>query len=119
MGHHPFLFSYSTPDSAFTIDALKPILIMSWDPLLISSVYDNRALHLASTQAQSLGLPLIVLFVITPKEYRAHDRSPRKVDFVLRNLRVVKVSRAVGITCRTSIGIRWDGVANGSLILGT
>lgn len=38
-----------------------------------------------------MEVPLIVLFVISPQDYVAHDRGPRKVDFVLRNLKSLKV----------------------------
>ena len=54
-------------------------------------VVDNRALSQASERAQELELPLIVLFVISPQDYVAHDRGPRRVDFVLRNLKWIKV----------------------------
>ena len=56
-------------------------------------VVDNRALSQASKRAREVGVPLIVLFVISPQDYVAHDRGPRKIDFVLRNLESVKVCR--------------------------
>lgn len=56
------------------------------------SVSDNRALHQASEQAKSDDVPLLVLFTISPQDYAAHDRSPRRVDFTLRNLRCLQVS---------------------------
>lgn len=55
------------------------------------SVQDNRALSQASSQAAKDGIPLLVLFVISPQDYVAHDRSARRVDFTLRNLSVLKV----------------------------
>lgn len=61
-------------------------------PLLALSVRDNRALSLASAHAQKHSIPLVVLFTIVPAEYKAHDRSKRRVDFVLRNLRSVQQS---------------------------
>lgn len=45
----------------------------------------------ASEKAKELGVPLIALFVISPGDYRMHDRSTRRIDFMLRNLRYLKV----------------------------
>lgn len=59
---------------------------------MLSEVFDNRALALASTKAHGAGVPLIVLFIISPDDYRAHDRSSRRIDFTLRNLKLLKVS---------------------------
>jgi len=56
-----------------------------------SPVKDNKALSMASERAQKDGVPLIALFVISPQDYAAHDRSARRIDFVLRNLRSVQV----------------------------
>lgn len=56
-------------------------------------VSDNRALSLASQQAKNDGIPLVVLFALSPQDYVAHDRSPRRIDFTLRNLALMKVSR--------------------------
>ena len=39
-------------------------------------------------------IPLIVLFIISPQDYIAHDRSARRVDFTLRNLAIIKRSLA-------------------------
>lgn len=52
---------------------------------------DNKALNRASKQAQQDNIPLIALFVVSPQDYIAHDRSPRKIDFTLRNLAVLRV----------------------------
>lgn len=54
-------------------------------------VEDNTALALASAKAEELGLPLVWLFVLSPGDYKWHDRSTKKIDFMLRNLRVLKV----------------------------
>lgn len=54
-------------------------------------VVDNRALSQASKRARDIEVPLIVLFVISPQDYVAHDRGPRRIDFVLRNLKSIKV----------------------------
>lgn len=48
---------------------------------------DNRALAAASAKAQSLGVPLIWLVILSPGDYKMHDRAPRRIDFFLRNLR--------------------------------
>ena len=59
---------------------------------MLCAVYDNRALSQASEQAQKDGIPLIVLFIISPQDYIAHDRGARRIDFMLRNLRTLKVA---------------------------
>ena len=61
---------------------------------LFQLVEDNRALAQASAQAVKDKVPLIVLFVISPQDYIAHDRSARRIDFTLRNLAVIKASLA-------------------------
>ncbi|KAF9569316.1 hypothetical protein CPC08DRAFT_623471 [Agrocybe pediades] len=55
---------------------------------------DNKALSQASAQARKDNVPLLALFVISPQDYVAHDRSPRRIDFVLRNLVSLKQSLA-------------------------
>ncbi|PPQ99040.1 hypothetical protein CVT24_003600 [Panaeolus cyanescens] len=57
---------------------------------LRGEVRDNRALARASEKAVQDNVPLIVLFVIVPQDYVAHDRSARRIDFTLRNLRSLK-----------------------------
>lgn len=59
-------------------------------------VVDNRALALASKHAVAYSIPLLVLFLISPQDYVAHDRSPRRIDFALRNLRILQV-RAIAL----------------------
>jgi deoxyribodipyrimidine photo-lyase len=56
-------------------------------------VEDNTALSQASDKAKQLGVPVVALFVISPGDYRMHDRSARRIDFMLRNLRHLKVGR--------------------------
>lgn len=58
---------------------------------LTLSVEDNTALHLASECAKKLGVPLIWVFAFSPGDYKWHDRSPRRIDFMLRNLQWLKV----------------------------
>ena len=57
----------------------------------LPAVVDNRALSAASEQAVQNKIPLIVLFLLSPQDYIAHDRSKRRIDFVLRNLAEIKV----------------------------
>ncbi|KAJ7283527.1 DNA photolyase, FAD-binding/Cryptochrome [Mycena rebaudengoi] len=57
-------------------------------------VTDNRALSLASTHAKKDGIPLVVLFLFSPQDYIAHDRGARRIDFMLRNLVLIKSSLA-------------------------
>ncbi|KZV76131.1 hypothetical protein PENSPDRAFT_741498 [Peniophora sp. CONT] len=64
--------------------------VVYWMKMEDIRVYDNRALAAASEQAQKDGISLVVLFTISPQDYVAHDRSPRRIDFMLRNLRDVK-----------------------------
>lgn len=47
---------------------------------------DNRALALASQRAEQLNQPLVVFTVLSPADYAAHDRSARRIDFILRAL---------------------------------
>ncbi|WP_160285831.1 deoxyribodipyrimidine photo-lyase [Pseudomonas knackmussii] len=46
---------------------------------------DNSALYAAAEQG-----PVIALYLLSPEQWRAHDDSPNKVDFWLRNLRVLQ-----------------------------
>jgi deoxyribodipyrimidine photo-lyase len=34
----------------------------------------------------------VVLFLLSPHDYAAHDRSARRIDFTLRNLAKLKVA---------------------------
>ncbi|KAF9464436.1 FAD binding domain of DNA photolyase-domain-containing protein [Collybia nuda] len=70
--------------------------IVYWMRMGDLRISDNRALSLASQQAQKDCIPLVVLFVLSPQDYKAHDRSARRIDFVLRNLRLIKAS---GLLC--------------------
>ncbi|WVQ86256.1 hypothetical protein IAT38_008424 [Cryptococcus sp. DSM 104549] len=64
--------------------------VVYWMRMEDVRVEDNTALYKASQLAQELKLPLVVLFVLSPGDYDWHDRSPRRIDFVLRNLRSVQ-----------------------------
>jgi len=48
---------------------------------------DNSALHAAAERG-----PVIAVFLISPKQWLAHDDAPCKVDFWLRNLRELSAS---------------------------
>lgn len=56
------------------------------------TVEDNTALSKASKLAKELSIPLVALFVLSPGDYKWHDRSSKRIDFMLRNLRYLKVS---------------------------
>jgi deoxyribodipyrimidine photo-lyase len=53
-------------------------------------IVDNRALSQDSKRAREVEVPLILLFVINPQDYVAYDCGPRRIDFVLRNLKSIK-----------------------------
>lgn len=59
--------------------------------LTLFAVVDNRALAQASSAAKEDNIPLLALFILSPQDYAAHDRSPRRVDFTLRNLSILQV----------------------------
>ncbi|KAF4574980.1 hypothetical protein EYR36_006334 [Pleurotus pulmonarius] len=102
----------STPEAAAAVDRDPPLQILlkavqdgiSEDTESKSVVYwmrmgdlrikDNRALSLASARAHKLGVPLLVLFILSPQDYIAHDRSKRRIDFTLRNLEKIQRSLA-------------------------
>ncbi|KAI0774202.1 DNA photolyase, FAD-binding/Cryptochrome [Fomes fomentarius] len=64
--------------------------VVYWMRMEDLRIRDNRAISHASAQAQQDGVPLIVLHVLSPQDYLAHDRSPRRIDFTLRNLQVIQ-----------------------------
>ncbi|KAK4048518.1 DNA photolyase phr1 [Microbotryomycetes sp. JL201] len=53
-------------------------------------ITDNRALAFASGFAQKHKLPLVALYVISPGDFKAHDRAPRRIDFMMRQLKVLQ-----------------------------
>ncbi|KAG9086554.1 hypothetical protein FRC06_003028 [Ceratobasidium sp. 370] len=65
--------------------------VVYWMRMEDMRVKDNRALSAASSMAKELGVPLLVLFMLSPGDYVSHDRSPRRIDFCLRNLGLLKV----------------------------
>ncbi|ODO10702.1 hypothetical protein I350_01299 [Cryptococcus amylolentus CBS 6273] len=64
--------------------------VVYWMRMEDMRIEDNTALRRASEKAKSLGVPLLTLFVISPGDYEWHDRSSRRIDFMLRNLRYVQ-----------------------------
>ncbi|KAI0068783.1 hypothetical protein BV25DRAFT_1986350 [Artomyces pyxidatus] len=66
--------------------------VVYWMRMEDMRICDNRALAAASAMAIKEGIPLLVLFVLSPQDYVAHDRSPRRIDFTLRNLALIKAS---------------------------
>ncbi|KAJ3812167.1 DNA photolyase, FAD-binding/Cryptochrome [Lentinula aff. lateritia] len=68
--------------------------VVYWMRMADLRISDNHALSLASAQAKKEEIPLIVLFVISPQDYKAHDRGPRRIDFTLRNLAMIRSSLA-------------------------
>ncbi|KAL6241540.1 DNA photolyase phr1 [Rhinocladiella similis] len=51
---------------------------------------DNKALHLASEKAKAHRVPLICVYLVSPQDFEAHLTAPVRVDFILRNLQVLK-----------------------------
>ena len=51
---------------------------------------DNHGLHLASEKARSKGVPLICVYLASPQDIEAHLMAPARVDFMFRNLQVLK-----------------------------
>ncbi|KAG7096829.1 hypothetical protein E1B28_004238 [Marasmius oreades] len=64
--------------------------VVYWMRMSDLRISDNTALTMASKQAKTDGVPLVVIFVISPQDYVAHDRGPRKIDFTLRNLSSIR-----------------------------
>ncbi|TPX16325.1 uncharacterized protein E0L32_003974 [Thyridium curvatum] len=51
---------------------------------------DNRALRAASEAASKAGVPLVTMYLVSPEDFEAHLTSPVRVDFTIRNLKVLK-----------------------------
>ncbi|GAA5827552.1 hypothetical protein JCM11251_001729 [Rhodosporidiobolus azoricus] len=65
----------------------KDGVIVYWSRNKDLRITDNTALSHASAVAQSLSLPLLAIHIFSPSDYKAHDRSPRRIDFQLRQLK--------------------------------
>lgn len=108
--HLPNPIKIASPEAAAAVDADPPLpklltavedcvknppkgsAIMYWMRMSDLRLNDNRALSLGAQQAAHEEIPLLTLFVICAEDYVAHDRSSRRIDFTLRNLRVLKAS---------------------------
>ncbi|KAF8897650.1 DNA photolyase, FAD-binding/Cryptochrome [Infundibulicybe gibba] len=106
--YNPVLNKVATPEAAAAVDADPPLpkllkaiqngiktpdigsSIIYWMRMADLRISDNRALSQASLQAQNQDIPLIVLFILSPQDYVAHDRGARRIDFTLRSLRNLK-----------------------------
>ncbi|GAA5850579.1 hypothetical protein JCM3766R1_001196 [Sporobolomyces carnicolor] len=67
----------------------KPVkdgIVVYWMRNKDLRIRDNTALSHASAFAQTHKVPLVVLHVFSPGDYKAHVRSPRRIDFQLRQL---------------------------------
>ncbi|KAJ9111258.1 hypothetical protein QFC22_006558 [Naganishia vaughanmartiniae] len=64
--------------------------VVYWMRMEDMRVVDNHALSLANNYARANNVPLVVLWVATKGDWKAHDRGVRSIDFRLRNLRVLK-----------------------------
>ncbi|KAI9206775.1 deoxyribodipyrimidine photolyase [Polychytrium aggregatum] len=64
--------------------------VLMWFRISDLRVQDNTALHNASQHATSNNLKLMAMFVVSPVEWAFHDVAPVRVDFILRNLHVLK-----------------------------
>lgn len=52
---------------------------------------DNTALYLAAQKARSKpDTNIIAFYLVSPEEYEAHVRSPARIDFIFRTLKVLK-----------------------------
>ncbi|TFK92182.1 hypothetical protein K466DRAFT_582102 [Polyporus arcularius HHB13444] len=77
-------------DNAMNKNVVKGDCVVYWMRMEDLRIRDNRALAQASAQAQLSGIPLVVLHVLSPQDFTAHDRSARRIDFTLRNLQVIR-----------------------------
>ncbi|KAG1752675.1 DNA photolyase, FAD-binding/Cryptochrome [Suillus paluster] len=90
--------SQADPPFLRLLDALRNVVqkpskgqsVVYWMRMGDLRISDNKALALASAQAVKDQIPLVVLHVLSPQDYIAHDRSKSRIDFVLRNLSLLK-----------------------------
>lgn len=65
--------------------------VVFWMRMRDMRIEDSRGLERASQLVQERkGSHLIVLYIISPQDYLAHDRSPRRIDFMLRSLEQIQ-----------------------------
>jgi deoxyribodipyrimidine photo-lyase len=55
---------------------------------------DIHALYLASEKAKKKGVPLIAMYIVSRQDFEAHLTATVRVDFILRNLEVLKADLA-------------------------
>ncbi|GAA5912336.1 hypothetical protein JCM6882_002564 [Rhodosporidiobolus microsporus] len=68
----------------------KDGVVVYWSRNKDLRIIDNTALSHASAVAQSLSLPLLAIHIFSPADYKSHDRSPRRIDFQLRQLQYLQ-----------------------------
>ncbi|UZJ53109.1 hypothetical protein CBS101457_002429 [Exobasidium rhododendri] len=95
------------PGSTTPTDSLREVLkgqerpkdqsgnVVYWMRMRDLRIEDNRALAHASAlvqenQKKNKSASLIVLHIISPQDFFAHERSPRRVDFTMRNLKYIQ-----------------------------
>ncbi|GJE84507.1 DNA photolyase [Phanerochaete sordida] len=93
-GHTPFSQLQAAMGPRLTTKTGQGDAVVFWMRMQDMRIRDNRAFGQASEYARQHGLPLIALFILSPQDYVAHDRSARRIDFTLRNLTHVKESLA-------------------------
>lgn len=64
--------------------------VLYWMRMKDIRLKDNKALSAASEAAKKQKKNLVILHVISPGDYKAHDRGPARIDWVLRNLKLVQ-----------------------------
>lgn len=64
--------------------------VLYWMRMKDIRLKDNKALAAASEAAKNHKKNLVILHVISPGDYKAHDRGPARIDWVLRNLKLVQ-----------------------------
>ena len=69
--------------------------VVYWMRMRDMRIEDNRGLAYASSlveehRKRNKSACLIAMHIISPEDFLAHDRSPRRIDFVLRNLKYIQ-----------------------------
>lgn len=88
--NQPYLILQDMVQKTKDVKGGKGECVLYWMRMVDMRLKDNRALAKASKAAKEHGVPLVVLFMFVPQDYIAHDRGARKIDFMLRNLRILK-----------------------------
>ncbi|KAF8351351.1 FAD binding domain of DNA photolyase-domain-containing protein [Amanita rubescens] len=100
----------ASPEAASAVDADPPLpkllkavkdgvknppktsAVVYWMRMSDLRLNDNGALSLAAQQAAHEEVPLLTIFVISPEDYIAHDQGSRRIDFTLRNLKILQAT---------------------------